>query len=490
LPVSSVFGSGIDSLKSGLIQIAEKAAPRFDRGPFRMPVDRVFTMRGFGTVIAGTVLSGQVKEGDRVEIYPEGLTSRVRGVQVHHSKANQSRIGKRTAVNLPDISKDKLRRGQTAAAPGSLTPTQRLDAKLHLLNSYGKNLKNRERLRLHAGTDEVICRIVLLEKETLSPGETGFVQFVLEAPTVAMPQDRFVVRTFSPLVTIGGGIILDPTPQKHKRLSSQTVEALRMMDSGFEDSVEQIFLKGSFKPQTPTDVAKHMGEDEEKVEAAIQSKIHSGRLVAVQAAKSGSEIFLHISAYSRLKEKLLDIVKNYFSNNPYQMLAPSGALRSEFLNLSDEGVFKSLMTDLKTEKVIFEKEGKIGLPGHRVQMTSREEATAQKIEDIFKSAKFKTPIEEDVRAEVKLPAHEFKNVLRGLLNQERLVRLSKNVIYHKDTLAEAEKVVLDFIKKRGSITIAELRDVLQFSRKYAQAILEYFDDSGLTKRLEDKHILT
>ena len=248
IPVSAISGEGIESLRSALLDIAQEVQARTDSGPFRMPVDRVFTMKGFGTVIAGTVLSGEVKEGDRVTIYPEGLVSRVRSVQVHHSKTDRSRIGKRTALNLPEIAKDKLYRGQTAAASDSLTPTNRLDGKLQLLKSYGKDLKNRERLRLHIGTAEIIGRLVIINRERLSPGETAFAQFVLESPTVALPQDRFVVRTFSPLVTIGGGIILDAQPQKHKRFSPETVQEMVLLDGSFEDAVEQAFMKSLFTP--------------------------------------------------------------------------------------------------------------------------------------------------------------------------------------------------------------------------------------------------
>ncbi len=491
IPVSSVSGSGIDNLKASLFRIAEKVTPRVDRGTFRMPIDRVFTMRGFGTVTAGTVLSGTIKEGDKVEIFPEGLISRVRGVQVHHSKTNQSCIGKRTAINLPDIEKEKLRRGQTAAAPGSLTPTNRLDAKLHLLKSCEKKLKNRERLRLHTGTSEIICRLVLLDRDKLSPGETAFVQFVLEAPNVALPQDRFVVRTFSPLITIGGGIILDAAPHKHKRFSSQTVKELSMLDGNLDDTVEQVFLKGAFSPQSAAEVAKKIGKEEENIVEAVFSKLSSGKIISIKSSKAaGKNIrYLHEFAYANLRNKLLGILQHYFEKNLYVSLAPSSVLRSEFLKLSDDYVFRYILAELIADKTIYEKDGKIGLPGHKVKMTSREQTTADKIEEIYKSTKFKTPIEEDVRIQVGLEPLEFKNILTGLLNQDRLVRLSKNVIYHKDTVAEVKKLVIDNIKKNQSITIAELRDRLQFSRKYAQAILEYLDASGLTTRLEDKHIL-
>ena len=490
IPVSAVSGEGIESLRSALLDIAQEVRTRTDSGPFRMPVDRVFTMKGFGTVIAGTVLSGEVKEGDRVTIYPEGLVSRVRSVQVHHSKTNRSRIGKRTALNLPEIAKDKLYRGQTAAASDSLTPTKRLDGKLQLLKSYGKDLKNRERLRLHIGTAEIIGRLVIINRERLSPGETAFAQFVLESPTVALPQDRFVVRTFSPLVTIGGGIILDAQPQKHKRFSPETVQEMVLLDGSFEDAVEQAFIKSHFTPLNTEDIAKSLGKEKDDVFKAVQSKLEAGKIIALDLTKTTEykSYYLHEDAYTKLKSKFRDTVKSYFQKNPYELLAPMPVIRSEFMKLSTAAAFKSVLNNLIEENTIQEKEGKLGLPEHRVRMTAKEEDLAAKMEAVYKNSRFKTPIEEDVRAHLSLSPPDFKNILSSLLNQGKLVRLSKNVIYHSEALTEVKEIVTDHIDKKQSITIAELRDIMRFSRKYAQAILEFFDSTGLTKRQDDKHI--
>ena len=246
IPVAAVSGKGVEDVRSELLHLAELTEERYDSGVFRMPVDRVFTMSGFGTVVAGTVLSGQVKIGDRVEVYPEKKISRVRGIQVHHSRTEQSVIGRRTALNLPDIKKDELHRGQTVALPGTLFPTQRLDGTLSILKSTKKGLKNRTRVRLHVGTTEVICRVVLLDKDILQPGEKGFAQFLLESEAVAMRRDRFVIRSFSPVLTVGGGEILDAAPKKHKRLDEETTAGMKSLDGNLEEVVPQMFLKFGF----------------------------------------------------------------------------------------------------------------------------------------------------------------------------------------------------------------------------------------------------
>ncbi len=208
VPVSAVSGDGVEDLRRALCELAATLPPRSGSGAFRMPVDRVFTLHGFGTVIAGTVLAGVVRPGDRVTVYPDQLEGRVRTVQVHGQTVGASGVGQRTALNIPDIPKESLRRGQCAAAPGSLTPTTRLDVRLLLLPGHLPELKHRDRLRVHVGTEEVIASVVLLDRDRLSGGDEAPAQLLLESPTVAVNGDRFVVRTLSPVMTVGGGVIL------------------------------------------------------------------------------------------------------------------------------------------------------------------------------------------------------------------------------------------------------------------------------------------
>ena len=219
IPVSAVTRVGVDEVRSALIEAARKAPARRDSGVFRIPIDRVFTMQGFGTVVAGTILSGQAAVGDKLEVLPEHIPTRVRGIQVHSQSIPHTDLGARTAINLQDVKKEQLRRGQTLCAPGAFSPSERLDARIYVLKSAGE-FKNRARVRLHIGADEVICRAILLDADVLPPGQSGLVQFALEAPTVALPKDRFVIRTFSSMQTIGGGSILDGQPTAHKRFDA------------------------------------------------------------------------------------------------------------------------------------------------------------------------------------------------------------------------------------------------------------------------------
>src|SRR4030043_1067394 len=284
IPVSALTGDGIDELKAALMAIGRQVELPEDSGIFRLPIDRVFTVHGFGTVIAGTVLSGEIRAGDRVEIFPDRIIAKGRGIPAHKEKREMSGIGNRTALNLQDIEKDLLRRGQCAAAPGSLSPPLRLDARLRLLRGAGE-LKMRDRIRLHIRTDELIARVVLLEAEKLTPGGSAPVQFVLESPGVALPGGGFILRGFSPVLTIGGGEILDPAPERHKRFEAAAIEGIRRFEGSLEAQVEQIFRKSPHGTLTPGEAAILLGKRANVIQEVAGRMVGSGKVVRIPAEK-------------------------------------------------------------------------------------------------------------------------------------------------------------------------------------------------------------
>ena len=487
IPVSAVTRAGIPEVKSTLMEIGRRVEKRRDSGFFRMPVDRVFTIHGFGTVIAGTVLSGEVRVGDRIEIYPEKIAAKVRGIQVHKAQREKSEIGKRTALNLQDVDKDVLRRGQCAALEGSLIPTQRVDARLRLLGDSPVELKSRDRIRLHIGTDEIIARVVLLEKPKLLPGESTFVQFVLESPTVGLLKDRFIIRTFSPLMTIGGGEILDAAPARHKLQDAQAIESLKRWLGTTEDIVEQILTKSTFKPLSQKEIAISLGRSEAEINAALLGLVSRGRLAKLVSEKE--EKYILAESYNQLRDKLLDSIKKYLGEHPTFLYIPHSDLRAHFLAVSDEPTFKMLLDDLSNRKLIYRKDSQIGLVGHEMKLKPKDQELIDRIEQEFKRARFETPLEDEVCQKLRLELAVFKRLMNSLFQQGKLVRLNRKVVYHKDAFQAAKEVVTGQLQKSKSITIAELRDKLRMSRKYSHAILEYFDTIGLTKRVEDRHVL-
>ena len=486
LPVSALTGAGIPGLRAELQAIGRRVAPRPDSGVFRMPVDRVFTMHGFGTVVAGTILAGSVRAGDRVEIYPEGLKTRVRGLQVHGSKTDRSAVGKRTALNLQDLAKEELRRGQVAAAEGSLVPTARLDARLDVLASAPREIKHRDRVRLHIGTDEVMARLSIIGGQTVAPGASAAVQLVLERPAVALPGDRFVIRSFSPVVTIGGGRVLDAAPEKHKRFSRGVLDGLEKLGGSSREAVEQMFAQAGGEPQAVADIARRLGRGEDEVAAAVTALAADGDLVAVAGDKP--ERYLHSSVLARLGDGLVVSVRDYFEKNPYRTVMPYSDLRAEFLKGSSAPVLKLMLDGLVAAGVLVRRESEIGLAGREAKTDPVEAERRARVEGAFRSARFSAPLEDEVRSKLGLNPSVFNPVLNALLRSGELVRLAPKVIYHRDTLEAARAAVAGLIERHGSVTIAELRDRLDLSRKYAQAILEYFDKTGFTRRVEDRHV--
>ena len=487
LPVSALTGAGLPELKSALRAIGLRVGPRPDSGIFRMPIDRVFTMHGFGTVVAGTILAGAVRAGDRVAVYPEGLETRVRGLQVHGSKADHSSIGRRTALNLQDVAKEDLRRGQVAAAPGTLVPTARLDARLDVLASAPREIKHRDRVRLHVGTDEVMARLSIIGAQTVAPGASAAVQLVLERPTVALPGDRYVIRSFSPIVTIGGGRVLDASPEKHKRFSGGVLEGLEKLGGSSRDAVEQMAAQAGGRPQTVQDIARKLGRGEPEVAAAVSELVAGERFVTIPGDKP--ERYLHRSAYARLSDGLVAAVRDYFEKNPFRPAMPYSDLRASFLKEGDAPTLKLVLDALVASGALIRKDAEIGLAGREVKADPVEAGLRSRIEGAFRAARFSAPLEDEVRTKLGLNPSAFNPVLAGLLRSGDLVRLAPKVIYHREAVDAARVAVSGLVERHGSVTIAELRDRLGLSRKYAQAMLEYFDKTGFTKRIEDRHVL-
>lgn len=490
IPVSSITGTGVDEIKEALVTVARKVRGRRDSGIFRMPIDRAFTMHGFGTVIAGTILSGEVSVGDKLEILPDDLLTRVRSIQVHSKSVDKSHIGIRTAINLQDIKKEQLRRGQCACAPGSVTPTTRIDAQFHLLRSYGEELKNRTRVRFHVGADEVIGRIMLLDGDHLAPGQTTVAQIVLESPTVTLPKDRFVVRTFSSLQTIGGGTVLDSQARVHKRSHSSTADTLERLKGGLDDIVEQAFVKSGVVPMSISEAAAGVGESEESTATVVESLLEAEKLFKLIAKNSGDQSkYLSTRTWSSLIDTFTGILRDYYSRNPYKVFMPVADLQSRFLKFANKQVYEAIILSLEEQGLLKATNIRVGLTDREPEWKPGECELAEKIVKFFETGGYSTPTEEEVQETVKTNPESFRNIMTALLDSRRLVRLGEKVIYTPKNLRAARDFVVDHIKKNGGVTAAELRDKLNITRKYAIAILEYLDNAQITRRLGDKRVL-
>ncbi|MCX6344401.1 MAG: selenocysteine-specific translation elongation factor [Armatimonadetes bacterium] len=496
IPVSAITMQGLDELKAAIVDAARKVQKRADSGIFRMPVDRVFTMHGFGTVVAGTILSGEVKLGDKLEVLPDGIVSRVRGIQVHGQSVQRSEIGKRTAINLQDIKKDQLRRGQVVCAPGSLKPSSRMDIRLQVLENYPEELKNRIRVRFHVGTDEVMARLLLLDCDKVQPGDTALAQLVLESPTVALPKDRFVIRAFSSMQTIGGGAILDAHPVHHKRFDEAILDSLEKRQGDLCDVLEQAFTKSGSDPLSITDAAAAIGESEEDVLKAVDELSASGEIKRITPRNlenvprdPSRETYIHAKIFDDLTQKLIVIMKEFFAKNPYKLYMGPADLQSRFMKLARRPVYEAVMIELRQAGKLIWKDGRVTLSDREIQFRVGERQLAERIERQYDESGFSSPPEYEVFDSLRITPDTFENIITALIEQGKLIRLGEKVTYHTKHLKATKQIVADLITKHNGISAAELRDSLGVTRKYAVAILEYFDDQQFTKRVGEKRVL-
>ncbi|MDJ0766254.1 MAG: selenocysteine-specific translation elongation factor [Myxococcota bacterium] len=486
VPVSAVTLQGIDDLKQALFEIGKGVRERRDTAVFRMPVDRVFTMQGFGTVVAGTVLSGSIQLGDEVDVYPERIKTKIRGIQVRREKNQGSAIGKRTALNLQNVEKSKLRRGQCVAIPGSLVPSYRMDGVFQLLQSAG-DVKNLTRLRFYTGTSETICRVALLDRDRLKPGDAAPAQFILAEKIVAKPDDRFVIRSLSPMFTVGGGTILDATPEKHKRFDADMLEGLKRLGGDIEDRIEQIVYQSKNELIDQKKIILKSGRFEHNVADTLATLVDKQVIFEHPDKKAAG--YLHKTFFDALKARQVDLVKTYLKEHPAKLEMPLNDLRSEMVKDIEPSTFQLLLSHLIADGILDRDGTNISLMGYRVPLTDGDEKIAEQVELFFINAGIESPREGGVCESLGVDPSRFKKIMASLVNRKKVLRLTPKVSYHCTTFADIKQKVLSLLEKKRSITIAEFRDELGLSRKYAQAILEYCDETAVTKRVGDQHVL-
>jgi selenocysteine-specific elongation factor len=475
IPVSPVTGEGMDTLKQSILSMAEEAAERRDKGVFRLPIDRVFTIKGFGTVVAGTVLSGKVAPEDVVELLPQGISLRVRGVQVHDRPVDQSSVGFRTAINLIGVEKETIQRGNVLAEPGYFRPTQMIDAHFSALKTCPRSLKNRTRVRVHIGTSETISRMVLLNKQTLNPGEEGFVQFHFERPVAADSGDRFVVRSFSPVRTIGGGVILEPQPLKQKRFDQNAIRVLETLLRGDPNQVVLEHLgRCRFHSITLEDLGKSLGITQQELIPRLEA-LRSKDL----ALPLGKNRWIAQKNLDLLTEKIHHALEHFHKQNPLKLGMSRASLRSAIRDPVDGPVFEKALSVLEHDKRIVDNESLVRQASHRPRLSPemeilRDRVEAKLLKDPFNPPRTKVLVEEMGR--------EAEKVLIYLVETGRAVRLADDLVFHHRAMDDAVKTIRRFLTKHGEATVSDLKQALGTTRKFAVPLLVYLDNKGITER--------
>jgi selenocysteine-specific elongation factor len=477
IPVSSMTGVGLEILKTELARMAADVPAKDASLPFRLPIDRVFTMKGFGTVVTGTSISGTIAREQEVEILPERLRTRIRGVQVHGSSADSASAGQRTALNLTDVSTQELRRGQMLALPDTLRSTSTIDAWITLLPT-AKPLKQRAPVHVHCYTAETVAQASILEGDLLRPGETGYVQLHLANPAALVPGDRFIIRQFSPLVTIGGGEILDNSPRWRRRQLEHHIAFLETVRSG--TATAHLFARISRRAEDGLLVSEAVvetGWTESTVNAVAAQLSDSGHLL-----RSGS-LLVSREDIDRATEDVRFIVEQFHKHNPLA----TGINREE---LREKAALSAtafeLVLQLLTNSARIELQGDlVRLPSRGVQMKDDEAQAKQMIETAFSSAGLKVPSLNEVLSALTIDRTRAQKIVTLLLRERVLIKLSDDLVFHRDSLDLLKNQVRTMKTQSPQIDVAKFKDATGVTRKYAIPLLEYLDRERVTRRVGD-----
>ncbi|EJO5346417.1 selenocysteine-specific translation elongation factor [Clostridium botulinum] len=486
--VSSKTKEGINELVNAIDDMTEHIKTKDVHGHFRLPVDRVFSITGFGTVVTGTVISGSIKEGQTVEIYPSKVVTKVRGIQVHDDPIKIAEAGQRCAINLSGIKKTQIDRGDVISIENLMEPSMIIDCKLYYLKSASKPLKNRQRVRLYHGTSEIICRVVILDKEYLNPGEEGYVQLRLEKPITCQRNDRYVIRSYSPMVTIAGGSIIDPLPRKAKRFNEKYIEELKLKESGDTSNIiEKIIEKLSSKFPNKDEILKALGKNEENISDEIEELIKAQNVVVF--SNGDKKVYTHINYIDKKVKEITTILKEFHKNNPLKWGVSKEELRIRVLGKDIKQKTYDKFLELLESKGLIKLHGKyVSLYDFTVELNKGQKAIYDRIIAKYKQGKYTPPKYEELILKEENEI-EFKRVYEAILEEGTLFKVNEECILLTSDYNEAKEKVSKYIVDNGKITVAQFRDMMDTSRKYSLAILEHFDGIKFTKRNGDERVL-
>jgi len=478
---SAVTGQGKEELVAVLAELAAQVPPKPAEGIFRLPIDRVFTIRGFGTVVTGTAISGRLRLGDMVMVYPPGFKAKVRSLQSHGRSVEEVLAGSRTAINLQGVEKEQLERGMVVATPGSLVPSRRLDTFLEVLASAPRALKHRTAVRLHTGTSETLAVALLLDADELKPGQSGYVQFLLRDPVALKPHDRYVIRNLSPAFTWGGGLILQVNPPKRKRFQKKVLAALELLEKG-EPGVQVAHYLEEAGPGGlgVADLAALLPFDPPRLRAELEALVAAGTVLRYDP---DNERYLLTATARELTTRILERLAAFHAANPLLPGLSKEELRTQLPEGVEPRLFNFLLSRLTQEgKIALEREV-VRLSGHKVSLAGEEEKLSRRLEEMYREADLTPPTLKEVEAALKLPAARLQPLLRVLVNEGRLVKIKEELYFHQEALGRLKARLTEFLKKNGEITVLQFKDLTQTSRKFTIPLLEYLDSTRFTVRV-------
>jgi selenocysteine-specific elongation factor len=475
--VSAKNKTGLDSLITNLSKILEDKPARLDLNRPRLPIDRVFSMSGFGTVVTGTLSDGHLSVGDEVEILPSGQTGRIRGLQTHKKKEETAVPGSRTAVNISGVNMELIQRGEMVVHPNQYQVTRRIDARFRLLKDAESSLKHSSEVKFFVGASETIATLRLLGTEELLPGEEGWIQLELRDPIVTVRGDRYILRRPSPSETLGGGVVIDHQPKgRHKRFDEKILKSLESLSQGSPADVLFEAALGLNAASIKEMVAKSRLESS-IAEEALKEIINTGQIIILENGNqsiTSDTLAIALPHWNMLQEKIIQITDTYHRDFPLRRGIPREELKSK-LKLTPR-VFNSAMTQLVNQNLLIENGKSVSRPGYAIKFGVSQQTQINELMRKFESNPYATPSVKECQAEV------GNEILNALIELGELVPVSQDVIFRKKDYDEMVEKVRAELQRKGSITLGEVRDMLNTTRKYIQALLEHLDSIGVTMR--------
>lgn len=486
--VSSKTKEGIDGLINEVDKLTSEIEDKDIEGHFRLPVDRAFSVSGFGTVVTGTVISGSIKVGEVVEIYPTEILSKVRSIQVHGENKEEGETGQRCAINLSNIKLSEVKRGCVVSKEGIMEPSLMIDCKLYYLKSMDKALVNRQRVRLYHGTEEILCRVILLDREELKPGEEAFVQLRLESQLTSQRNDRFVIRSYSPMVTVGGGSIINPVAHKAKRFNDEYIEELKLKESGkTEGIIENAILSCSDEFPDIKIITKKLGKNEQSIELKIEELVHESKVIKLTSLDK--TLYIHEKYLNQKIQEIKKVLQDYHKENPLRIGIGKEELKNKIFKSSlKQKIYDEFLCIIKEKLIINFSENHVYIYDFEVKLNREQLRIKERILKEYKEGMFNPPKVTDISSNER-DKTTFKMVYEMLLSNGELVKLSEECVLHSTYYKKGKKMIIDYLNKNGKITTSMAREILNSNRKYTVGLLEYMDNLKITKRIENDRVL-
>jgi len=484
IPVSSTTGDNLEQLRNTIKEIASGIQERSGKGIFRLPVDRVFTLKGLGTIVTGTCISGSIKTGEEIEIYPLNKRAKIRNIQAYHEDAAEAIAGERVALNLQGLEKQDIERGTIIGRPDTLILSNRIDVTLKYLELPFKPIKSDSTLRFHIATAQEEGRLVLFNKDNIEPGEELFAQFVFSNPVVALPDDRFIIRGSYSVQTIGGGKILDITPKKHKRKSAETDSIYRLLKEGtYTDKAEYHILKGEYKGINRASLPVLIGKDITHATAIMQGLIDQEKIKSI-----GKTTIVHLNYFREYKKNLKQILSDFHAKNPLKIGISKEELRTR-LPAVETQIFQTALDEFINDGTLETEKDKVRAKNTGKPVDKDIERLEIDILNKLLHTGITPPSLKELSTEMKKSDKQIKDIIEKLTYKGKVIKVKGDLYFHSDVMENVKEKVISYLKDKKEMTPLDFRSFFDISRKYMIPILEYLDEIKLTIRVGDKRVL-